>query len=98
MSTDTTEAVQYAVARNESLLTEPTSNLGAANADLGRLSDAMRVAGLEPDVRVVEFDVTVTTKIGRPRAVRVPASATDEAAAEGDRFVWGSEGDKTASE
>jgi hypothetical protein len=80
---------KFGVARNESLVGDLFDTPGEAQAHLGVVEAALQVAGLEPDVRVVTVEETVT--YGRPHVYKDEPSQGEgvELSAEG---TWGGEG------
>lgn len=77
---------KYGVARGESIVGDLFDTPETMHRHHAFIEDSMRAAGLEPDVRLVEVEVTTTT--GRPRAYKEPVAdeqpadepAPDEAA------------------
>lgn len=67
-----TTVTKYAVARKEKLVGALHDAPSSAIAEHASVSATMESVGLEPDVRVVEVDVT--TSISRPRAYREPST------------------------
>lgn len=72
---------KYGVARGEKILSGDFTNVEPAKTELTHFEEQMRVVGLEPDVRLVQYDVTTTTS--RVRAYREPVEG-EEADTEGD--------------
>ncbi len=65
-----TTVTKYAVARGEKILGESHEDVNGAKGELAHYEDGMRALGLEPDVRIVTFDVSTTTT--RPRVYKEP--------------------------
>jgi hypothetical protein len=76
MTKTTTEETRYAVARGEKIVTAETGHTAveSAQSELGYLEGQMRNVGLEPDLRLVEFDVKTTIERSRVRAYREPST------------------------
>lgn len=79
MATETETVLHYGVARGEKLIGEGTSSLAAAQQALFVAQQQMVAVGLEPDVRLVEYDVETTIKAGRVRAYQEPVEEPAEA-------------------
>lgn len=67
---DTTRTL-YAVARGTTTLTDTRTSVQGARNDLGSIEQAMRTAGLEPDVQLVT--ITETTTYSDPTPYIEPA-------------------------
>jgi hypothetical protein len=91
MSKTTTEETRYAVARGEKIVSDEHGHTAveSAQGELGYLNKQMENVGLDPDLRLVEFDVKTTVERSRVRAYREPApedteAPTADAPAQGD--------------
>ncbi len=76
MSTETSIATVYGVARGEKLLSGGFPSVEGARSDVDHYAAQMSAVGLEPDVRLVEYDVETTVKTSRVRAYREPVEET----------------------
>lgn len=72
MSTNETTRTVYGIARDQKLLSGGYHNVGTAMNQLALYEEQMTHLGIEPDVRLIEYDVTVTTKQSRLRAFKWP--------------------------
>jgi hypothetical protein len=72
MATETTKQIAYGVARGDKLIHGGYSDVRNAVEQLALFTDQMHALGLEPDVRLVEYDVETIVKTGRVRAYREP--------------------------
>ncbi len=72
MATETETVIHYGVARGEKLIGAGTPSLNAAKDALFVAEQQMVAVGLDPDVRLVEYDVETTVKAGRVRAYKEP--------------------------
>ncbi|MDD7930086.1 hypothetical protein [Microbacterium thalli] len=86
MSTKTNTETHYGVARGEKLLFNAPI-LSVAQDQLPLYEEQMTALGIDPDVRLVEYDVETTVKTSRLRAYKepevepTPAPAPDATAA-----------------
>lgn len=78
MATETTTVTHYGVARGDNLIGTGSTYLPDAQEALGIAEQQMIAVGLDPDVRLVEYDVETTVKAGRVRAYKEPAEETVE--------------------
>lgn len=78
MATETTTSVHYGVARGEKLIGTGSPHLSTAQEALLVAEQQMISVGLDPDVRLVEYDVETTVKTGRVRAYKEPVDETTE--------------------
>lgn len=83
MSTHT--VTKYAVARGQKIIGTHFDTVEGAQAELTHYEGLMTQAALEPDVRLVQFDVTTTT--GHPKAYREPEPEVTETIAEAPEQV-----------
>lgn len=74
MTTRTNTETHYGVARGEKLLTG-TPSLAYAKEQLPLYEEQLTALGIDPDVRVVEYDVETTVKTSRLRAYKEPEPA-----------------------
>lgn len=72
MATETTTVTHYGVARGEKLIGYGYPMVEPAVAALSVAEQQMISVGLDPDLRLVEYDVETTVKTGRVRAYREP--------------------------
>ncbi len=79
MTLQSSSKTVYAAARGDQFLSEGYDTPEEATQQAAHLSEHMTAAGLEPDIRVVE--VTVTTKVGRPK-LHEPKAAVAEMTAD----------------
>ncbi|WP_162815402.1 hypothetical protein [Microbacterium arborescens] len=80
MSTKTNTETHYGVARGEKLLFSAPI-LSVVQDQLPLYEEQMTALGIDPDVRLVEYDVETTVKTSRLRAYKEPEPAP---APEGD--------------
>lgn len=73
MTTKTNTETHYGVARGEKLLFSAPI-LSVVQDQLPLYQDQMTKLGLDPDVRLVEYDVETTVKTSRLRAYKEPAT------------------------
>ncbi|MEV7827504.1 hypothetical protein [Microbacterium enclense] len=78
MATETTTVTHYGVARGEKLIGTGSTYLPDAQEALSIAEQQMIAVGLDPDVRLVEYDVETTVKAGRVRAYKEPVDETVE--------------------
>jgi hypothetical protein len=79
MATETTTVTHYGVARGEKLIGAGSTYLPAAQEALTVAEQQMIAVGLDPDVRLVEYDVETTVKAGRVRAYKEPTDEVPDA-------------------
>jgi hypothetical protein len=90
MATSTDKVTFYGVARGEKLISGGWSNVDMAKNEVELYTLQMRALDLDPDVRLVEYDVETTVKTGRVRAYREPETeeptptVDEDATADGD--------------
>lgn len=82
MSTETTKETLYGYARGDQLINGGFQRVEHAQIALDQANAAMRSVGLEPDLRLVEYDVDTTVKTSRVRAYKEPT--TEDTTPEGD--------------
>lgn len=83
------EQKQYGVARGEKILGDLFPTVADAREHLATIENALKTAGLESDVNLVEVDVkTVRSK---PRVYKEPVQSTGDNENLGADGVWGSE-------
>lgn len=78
MSTTTDTVTKYAVARGEKIIAGEHTAVESAKSELAYIEGQMRAVGLEPDVRLVTFEVETTVKSSRPRAYKDPEPEAEE--------------------
>jgi len=78
MATETNTSVHYGVARGEKLIGTGSPHLSTAQEALLVAEQQMISVGLDPDVRLVEYDVETTVKTGRVRAYKEPVDENAE--------------------
>lgn len=72
MSTETTTVTHYGVARGEKVISTSHPSVSLAQEALGIAEQQMIAVGLDPDLRLVEYDVETVVKTSRVRAYRQP--------------------------
>lgn len=76
MAKNTSTQTAYAVARGEKVLSRGFATIEGARVEMENYVSHMQQVGLEPDVRLVEYDETTTVERSRPRAYREPTADT----------------------
>ncbi|MBS1674380.1 MAG: hypothetical protein JSS74_10490 [Actinobacteria bacterium] len=82
MTSETTKETLYGIARGDKIINGGHLRVEHAQIALGQANAQMTGLGLEPDLRLVEYDVETTIKTGRPRTYKEPT--TEDTTPDGD--------------